>query len=497
MIGFPRLSGGVICLLVASSAFAQSAIPDDAKIAALVRKLGSPAYLQREQARRDLEAIGPSILEPLRRASATADAETARRLADLVRNFEEQVLTQQVLAPKEVHLKLKDASVPQAIAELATISGYPIQFLGDATRFGSKKITLDTGKTSFWQAFERLCDEAGLMERVDLTVQTGPGHTSRVGKNGIRRIYPAAPTPMITAGPILVTPREGEKSYVHVAGSLRTEMRVRREPNSKELTLTFIVSAEPRMLNNGLIGRPVLTKAIDSQNRALVEASETPKSAPMPRDDFELFSETVEGTPMPLQRFTQIRVRSDAEAIRAIREISGKLAYQLDLQNEVLAKIPNPLEAAGKSASTTNGGTMRVVAVKKQADSIVMDVALENTQANPFGNNIIINGGAVIIRGNVNLRGGVVIGPNGVRMNGGDGTSKDLPDLLDEKGQKLKVLSVSSDGININNGSMTRTASIAYQSAPMQSDPRELVLFGTRTHTINVPFRFTDVTLPE
>src|SRR5438105_3573030 len=95
-----------LCLAIGTLASGQTPNADDARIDALVRKLGSASFVQREQARKDLEAIGTPALERLRLAGKSADAETNRRIGALVRLFEEQVLTRQILAPKELDLNL-------------------------------------------------------------------------------------------------------------------------------------------------------------------------------------------------------------------------------------------------------------------------------------------------------------------------------------------------------------------------------------------------------
>ena len=101
----------------------------------------------------------------------------------------------------------------------------------------------------------------------------------------------------------------------------------------------------------------------------------------------------------------------------------------------------------------------------------------------------------IIIRGNLNVQ-GMVIGPGGVRINGGSGSSNDLPDLVDAKGQKYRATKVIGDSFNFVNGSSSRTVTILFQPNPGQAEPRELVLFGTRTHTIAVPFHFENLPLP-
>jgi hypothetical protein len=479
-----RWTFAILSLVVlASWASAQpSANPE--RIDALVRKLGSASFVQREQARKELEAVGPAALDALRRASKTSDAETARRVAEIIGRFEDQLLTQQILAPKMLELKLEGVTVQEAIAELTSKSGYAIQFQGDATPFANKKITL-TGKMAFWQAFDRLFDQPGLMEMVDLNPTPQPIQSGRIMRG---RGMPLAPQP-VAAGPIRLTLRGNEKSLVSHAGSVKTEVRISRSPlygKTKELDVTLIISAEPSLLNSAVIGRPAFAKLVDDKGRTLQPSLEAP-SPP---------SDATYGSLNAGQRFTQVRIKDDAKAARQIKEMAGNLSVQLDLQNVILAKMEKVMESAGKSVDGASGGSLKVQSIKKlPSDAIEIQVTMENLIPNPFGNNIIINGGNVIIRANVQINGGIVIGPNGVRVNGGN--AKDLPDLVDAKGQKFKLGTITNDGFNFVNGSSTRSATIVFQPNPGQAEPRELVLFGTRTHTIAVPFRFENLPVPE
>jgi hypothetical protein len=497
-----------LCLAVGSWGQGQTpapANPDNARIEVLVRKLGSSSFVQREQARKELEVIGTPALEPLRRANKTADAETNRRIAEMIRLFEEQLLTRQILAPKEVHLKLTGVAVQQAITELANVSGYPIQFQGDATKFADKKITLDSGKLAFWEALDRVCEQAGLMDRIDLAVQvtTDDPIVLRGKKGGIRRIqqFPLpAPAP---PGPIVLVHRGNEKSIVSYAGAVKTELRISRKPGAKEMNLLFVVSAEPRLLNNTLLGQPIIDKAFDDQSRILQTVPDVPKADTNNVDELQQLAAqglitTDFGMQVSSRRSTQIRVKDGEQTAKQLKELAGKLTLQLDLQNETLARIDKVLEAAGKSAGAANGGTMKVHSVKKLAGGVIeVQVSLENLAANPFGPNIIVNAnGGIIIRGNVAINGGIVIGPNGMRINGGNGNRSDLPDLVDSKGKKFELGDVSADSFNFVNGSSSRTATILYVPHAGQTEPRELVLFGTRTHTIAVPFRFENLPLP-
>jgi hypothetical protein len=472
----------IVSFCLASFAPAQST---STPIDAAIRQLGSSSFVQRELAHKKLESIGSPALEAMRRATKSADAETKRRLDALIRDIEERLLTKQILDPKEVRLQVDAVSVPQAIAELARVSGYPIQFLGDATKLADRKITLDTGVTSFWQAFDQLCDEAGLMERVELVAQSNVSNALNERLSGRR-------TPNQTPGTIVVTPRTGEKSAVSYAGAVKTALRLSRSASTKEMTLTLLVSAEPRLLNVGLAGTPRFKRIVDQQLRPLASEPEPRQPAPagVPVNDMgiDLLGMMVTDR---LPRHIQIRVKDGESTSKQLSELLGELTIQLDLQNETIARVEKILDAGGKSADGANGGSMKVGSVKKLGNgNVEVQVALENLAPNPFGNNLIINGGNVIIRGNVNIN-GVMIGGRG-----NIGQRTDLPDLLDAKGQKFKIAAVTSESTHINNGSLSRQCTIVYQPNSGQAEATSLILFGSRTHTIAAPFRFADVALP-
>ena len=475
-----------LCLTLCTAGFAQTSDAD--RIDALVRKLGSSSYVQREQARKELESIGVPALDALRKAAKNADLDTARRLADLIRNFEEQLVARQILAPKEVHFKLKDATIQQAIAELANVSGYPIQFLGDAMPFADTKINLDR-KMAFWQAFDWLCDQGGLMQRIDAPQPNQPMY-QKFGKAGRMRMVPP-PQPQ-QAGPIIITNRSGEKSKLSYAGAIKTEVRIARDAAAKELVLQFIVSPEPRLLNSGVVGKPVLQRVIDGQSQDLRIVLQEPKAAAKPMAEEEI---VLEWSP-EVHRVTEIRVKEGPAAARQVKELAGELTVQVELQNEVIVRLDKVLDAAGKSADGAGGGTLRLESLDRRANGhLELQITMNNLTPNPFGNNVIFNGnGGAIIRGNVGFKGGMIVGPNGVRINGGD--QRDLPNLVDAKGEKFKVAAVLAESTNLNNGSISRSVRLVYQPNPNQAEPRELVLFGTRTHSIGVPFRFENVPLP-
>jgi hypothetical protein len=186
-----------------------------------------------------------------------------------------------------------------------------------------------------------------------------------------------------------------------------------------------------------------------------------------------------------------IRLKEES-AGRHLKQLAGQLTLQADLANETLARIDKVMNATGRSVGGANGGTLSVQAIRKVGDDIEVEVTMENLTPNPFGGRIFVGGGNVVIRGNV-----AVNGNGGFRINGlGSNSGGEFPDLLDARGEKYQLVGATSDGMNIANGTWSRTVTLLYHPGPNQTAPADLVLFGTRTHTIGVPFQFQDVPLP-
>ena len=486
----------VALFLVNALSLAQPSDTIESRVTTLVKKLGSSSYMTRESARKELESLGAVSLDALRKARNDADAETLRRLDDIIRRFEDQLLTKQILTPKEIHLVIKDATAQQAIAELAKISGYPIQFQGDASKLANKTLTLDI-KAPFWQVLDRINKDAGLVERADGGLQNVPdpryGNNIRVMRGGIQRVY-SPHVPVAPAGPIIVVPKTTEQPMVDFSGAVKTEVRVSRDAKTHDVIVDLTAGIEPRLVNGIVVGKPAIGKIAGTDGRVLETKPETPKVAAVANDDIMAGFGTFEVAPR--RNSMQLRLKNPGDSVKAIKELAGQWTVALDLQNEVIAKIANVLNAEGKSSAGANGGDISVLAIKKTpAGDFEARIAMNGLTPSPFGNNVVINGGAVIIRGNVQINGGIVIGPNGVQM-GGAGNRKDLPDLIDAAGKKFEVVAVIADNTSINNTGVSRTVTVVYRPNPGQTEPRDLVLFGTRNHAIAVPFRFEEIAIP-
>jgi len=176
---------GLALMLVLTFSFACAGQPSpegdpnrDRRINRLVNQLGGDSFLEREEARKELEAIGAPALPALRKAIQQGDIEMSRRAAELIRVIEEKTLSTELLTPKKVHLKVTDMPVLDAVDKLAKLSGYTVRIDGDRNGLSGKRITLDTGEVTFWEALDRLNEKAGLAEKVTIASQpTDPNGT--------------------------------------------------------------------------------------------------------------------------------------------------------------------------------------------------------------------------------------------------------------------------------------------------------------------------------
>jgi hypothetical protein len=138
---------------------------DKDRIGLLITQLGSHRFHERDRAGKALEDLGAPALAALRKAADGEDAETRRRAGRLVERIERRLEMAALLAPTRVRLVCNDMLVTDAIAELSRKSKVDLQ-IDPASRdkLARRKVTLDTGKVTFWEALDRLCQKANLVE---------------------------------------------------------------------------------------------------------------------------------------------------------------------------------------------------------------------------------------------------------------------------------------------------------------------------------------------
>jgi hypothetical protein len=153
---------GLVALVAVPTPAADA--PDAAKINKLIEQMGSDTFEDREKATAALDTIGVPALEALRKASKSTDMEIAHRSEELVRKIEKRLESVNVLKPTMVHLVYKETPVTEAVADFAKKTGYRIGLHDPQSKLKDRKVTLDTGNVTFWEAFDQFCAKAGLVE---------------------------------------------------------------------------------------------------------------------------------------------------------------------------------------------------------------------------------------------------------------------------------------------------------------------------------------------
>lgn len=315
------------------------------RIEQLIKQLDADRFEDREQAQNELAKIGPAALEALRAATKSPEAETRRRAADLVGQLEEALKASKQLAPKKVHLKLMEVSVVDAVADLSKQSGYPIQIDGDKAKLAQRKLTLDTGDISFWEAFDQLCQKGSLVEA---------GGDGKVV--GSLHVVDGTPVPLPTA----------------YAGAVRVRVvpdSVKRKDGVVEMLLEMAI--EPRFRQPKVLGAARVDTALDDKGQAVV-ALEKPEG-----------KATATRAPAAL--------KLDAQQ-QTLKELSGVVLFETVLADKVLI-IDDVSKNVGKSVTNNEGAIMRLDSYAKQPNGDVrIQASLTKTLAPGAGGRIVVGG---------------------------------------------------------------------------------------------------------
>ena len=136
---------------------------DPPSVGQWIERLGSEQFSERQEATKALETLGVPALDALRQAAQSPDPEIRRRANLLVKQIEKRLAAASVLDAKKVRLNCQDAPLPEVLAELSKKAGFTLQ-LDPKANPSDRKVTLDTGEVFFWEAFDKLCAKANLVE---------------------------------------------------------------------------------------------------------------------------------------------------------------------------------------------------------------------------------------------------------------------------------------------------------------------------------------------
>jgi len=374
--------------------------------AALVEKMGSASYAEREAAK-SLESLGSKALPALRSALKSKDAEVRSRARIMINKIEGNLLVQETL----VRLDFKDATVDEIFKSLSKQAGFTVSLAsGGPMNFGltNERISLQDSKPiAFWKAIDRVFAAAHL----GYHVQQGYPQRMMPGQPGPRPDLVLVPQPDLLSQPksdhgpfqVIVTMLSYHSQVSFFApgrmigqsraanGALtKLAMKGARSPLEKsrvgavgsnsgtdaakagddparsvQFTVNLQFLPEPRMTLSHL-GTVQLVEAVDDRGNSLLQATTSER---MPSGGMGFFTPGAFGlnSSVPLRR-------PDAPG-RLIKKLRGTVELS------VLARQPDPLviPLEGAAGKTFQNDALHVVVNAIDSDPLRRQDSIELT----------------------------------------------------------------------------------------------------------------------
>jgi hypothetical protein len=501
-LGLVLLTGGFF-LPVVSLPAAEPA-KDVNRIKALISQLGSDQFPERVAAGEALELIGEPALPLLQEALKNPDLEIRRWADQLIPRIEVRRDTAHALDPLRVRFTCKDLPVPQAVAEFARQTGHPINLAGDVNRMADRRITLDTGDTTFWDAFAQLCAKAGIHESEAIEQpQPNPdvysGRVVRIRGGLARNVYYG--NPRQPSNPTLVL----EDGAGQTGAAVRNgSVRIRSIPpksavfselpdGGKQIAIHLDVRTEARTDLTELIGIRI-TRATDPSGHRIRSATDYTENGPnaVMDPDLQLILMQQEmlydGMNYSNLRQVPISVTLDGKPVETLGELSGVVSARVRTPPETLVTLADLSKAVGKTTNAADGSEVKVTECKREDDGLFkIKVELKSMQpATPEEQMLMARMGR--IRGGR----GVVMESNRIQLN------KDNPDsvpfkLVNADGKPLQFVNGELEVLATNETSKVFT--LVYKPAEKDTGPAKLEYIGRREVLVEVPFTLKDVPL--
>jgi hypothetical protein len=426
-----------VCLAVTHAARAEGTASPPATIDRLIEQLGSPDFKTREAATRALTGRAAEALPVMKQAANHPNAEVRQRLAGLITDLERAAL----LAPKRVTLKLDNVPLKQA-ADLAKATGYKIELQNAA---GSQPlVSLSAENATFWEVFDRLCGQGGLVLQQHYDASQG---LVLYSQNAV--------VPFVDyRGPFRLS-----ASGFHYNKSLTFATLPRNQfgagQRTEQLTFTFSVVGEPRLPLLAL-GQAKLTAALDDQDQSLVPGPFLGRTHESHYGGYYGYRSTV------LQ--AQVQLAGPGGAARAVKLIRGSVPVTLLAEQKPEIVIEDVLTVKNK---------------KFEGKDVALDI--EEVKETP-GKTVQVM--LTARRGGKETNQYDYTWTNSLHQR---------VELTDAKGQKFQ-----SNGFNWNTGNPTSVQGTFVFSDPSGKlgKPAKLTYYGWVTVQHQVEFEFRDLPLP-
>lgn len=500
--------------------------PNKEKLGNLIEQLGSSNFGEREKASKELEAIGLPALEALRQAAKSDDAEVRKRAEALLPRIEMQAESIRVLAPKRVHLAYKDTPLGEAVADLQKQSGYSLRLHEPDDKLKQRKITLDTGETTFWHAVALFCDKAELKEAsMEDLAQPAP---RGAGVPGPRRIFVPG-----MSGQLIFKAGKAAKAPADERGAIRIRALAKTDLFGKvpegEILLPLEVTPEPR-LQVQIYQSIRVDKAVDDRGQELVQVIPQVQGAAGIGGNLVLAPPGVaagmNAGQVPfiarhvigwggLSQQLPLQFKKGGKDAKALKEVKGSITARLLAEPRPVIAADKLDKAAGKTFKGEDGGSIKIIGFASEAKQTTIELECEPPSYEKIAP-VQPNMAAGVLRLGVaaqavkvqpmpapppppvpNGRGGAAVGGPPLLLDNMNGLS-----IQDDKGNTLPIdrrrSSVQMSLVQQGNGGAKRTVTYTL-CCPHDKDkkkPAKVVYLGRKRATVEIPFALKDVPLP-
>lgn len=457
------LLGCLVSLLVGGSillADAGKPVVSQERIEKLIAQLGSAAYAEREQATKELRAIGEAALSALKEAAEkTSDPEIKRRASDLVRVIEAELAAELLRRPTLISVAYHNTPVPDVLQDLTAKTGVPFQLQRPErlTQLRQKMVTLRLDQKPLWEVVDQVLAACGLRQAEPLNndqqqifiVEEGECDRTKICYSGVARIR------WLSRPPFEVKPpSDSDRQVIY--------LEVCIEPKR------FIAEGTPSVAGVQLLDKR--NQAIDAGAQAL--PAEQPNPDAKQSEDGIVVIQARPGAQVVMNariiapglrpREPRWRIYASLALTSSALERAAKLRGQLDMN--ILGRqeitIPKPLTAERKTYGDPNRFLIRLVDVSRENRQL--KVLLECSQ---------------LLQPNV----GVVADPRRIQ-------NQDFV-LYDEDGEACPIVGRALN-VSVVGNVLTHQFTLSYQLPKNQSEPSKLVIANYVPNDLSLPFEF-------
>ncbi|CAN5623670.1 hypothetical protein BH23PLA1_BH23PLA1_01830 [soil metagenome] len=258
-------------------------VPSDPE--ALVARLGSPRYADRESAARDLVELGREALPALSAARQSPDPEIRSRSGILLTKIERQIL----IEPTRIMLDFQDRPLEEVVRVVGERSGIPLVLVpAGHPHWRSRRLTLQASEPiPFWETLDRLTEAGQVQLFQPLSLRAGP--TGRTEPIRLVGTHSGPVLPSSDAGPLRVylheVKLERQVSYLQhsaVPSVLFGEPGARPGPNTnrtqppveEQFYVVMQLIGEPRLMLSQQ-GPLRILEAVDDRGQSLLPPEAT------------------------------------------------------------------------------------------------------------------------------------------------------------------------------------------------------------------------------